>query len=235
MKLSNTMIMNETLLPSNKKAFTLAEVLITLSILGVVAALTIPSLVNRQSEMAAIVKLKKAISQYESVAEVYMAENEATKFDVACDKLNEYFKIVDKTDDGCQFTTADGVAWVFGSTDDDKGNAIAYDSAKSPRYGVVLWTNNGLVNSDQNSIYGSGKPTAVPAAPNATSAVFKTAAPVPTHNYFSAATMLKIDKSKNADEAIGDAKGSPDAAAGIQAAGGQQQQGGGQQGGGQGG
>ena len=80
MKLSNTMIINETLLPNSKKAFTLAEVLITLSILGVVAALTIPSLVNRQSEMAAIVKMKKAISQYEQVVEVYMAENEAKDF-----------------------------------------------------------------------------------------------------------------------------------------------------------
>ena len=48
MKLSNTMMINEKLLPTGKRAFTLAEVLITLSILGVVAALTIPTLVNRQ-------------------------------------------------------------------------------------------------------------------------------------------------------------------------------------------
>ena len=76
MKLSTTMIMNEKLLPESKKAFTLAEVLITLSILGVVAALTIPSLVNRQSDLAAQVKLKKAISNYEDVIGTYMAENE---------------------------------------------------------------------------------------------------------------------------------------------------------------
>ena len=62
MKLSNTILLNESLLPSNKKAFTLAEVLITLTILGVVAAITIPSLVNRQGEVAARTKLKKAIA-----------------------------------------------------------------------------------------------------------------------------------------------------------------------------
>ena len=43
------------------KAFTLAEVLITLSILGVVAALTIPSLINRSSDVAAKSRIKKHI------------------------------------------------------------------------------------------------------------------------------------------------------------------------------
>ena len=45
-----------------KTAFTLAEVLITLGIIGVVAALTLPALVQRQQEKAAAVKLKKAYS-----------------------------------------------------------------------------------------------------------------------------------------------------------------------------
>ena len=64
MKLSTTMMINETLLPTNKKAFTLAEVLITLSILGVVAALTIPTLVNRQSDLAAQTRIKKATHRF---------------------------------------------------------------------------------------------------------------------------------------------------------------------------
>ena len=40
-------------------AFTLAEVLITLAIIGVVAAVTIPSLVNKYQERVKITKLKK--------------------------------------------------------------------------------------------------------------------------------------------------------------------------------
>lgn len=44
------------------KAFTLAEVLITLGIIGVVAALTIPALINRNEERVRETQLKKAYS-----------------------------------------------------------------------------------------------------------------------------------------------------------------------------
>src|SRR5574344_1226697 len=45
-----------------KCAFTLAEVLITLGIIGVVAALTIPTLINSYQEKATITALKKFYS-----------------------------------------------------------------------------------------------------------------------------------------------------------------------------
>ena len=41
------------------KAFTLAEVLITLAVLGVVAAMTIPTLVNNSSDQSTVTKVKK--------------------------------------------------------------------------------------------------------------------------------------------------------------------------------
>ena len=44
------------------KGFTLAEVLITLGIIGVVAALTLPSLISNHQEKVKITKLKKAYS-----------------------------------------------------------------------------------------------------------------------------------------------------------------------------
>ena len=47
---------------SRKCAFTLAEVLITLAIIGVVAALTIPSVVSKNREQQSIVGVKKAYS-----------------------------------------------------------------------------------------------------------------------------------------------------------------------------
>lgn len=47
---------------SHKFAFTLAEVLITLAIIGVVAALTIPSLTGSFNERAAVSRLKKTYS-----------------------------------------------------------------------------------------------------------------------------------------------------------------------------
>ncbi len=145
MKLSNTMTINESLLPAGKKAFTLAEVLITLSILGVVAAITIPSLVNRNSDIAALVKLKKAVSNYEDVSAVYMVENEVTDLQNMmgddCGNAGDYFKIVSQ--EGCVFTTSDGVQWTF---DADTGFAYAQDNANSPRYGVTMWALNGQAN-----------------------------------------------------------------------------------------
>ena len=159
MRLSNTMMVNASLLPSSKRAFTLAEVLITLSILGVVAALTIPSLVNRQSDLAAQVKLKKAVSAYEDAAGTFMVEkqranistllkaNYAADGDLTCDNLSSYFKIVGTPTEnasGCSFTTSDGAAWYI----DENGNATVADTnkANSARYAVSMWVQNGQVN-----------------------------------------------------------------------------------------
>lgn len=48
--------------PNHRKAFTLAEVLITLGIIGVVAAMTIPNLIANTQKRQTIVKLKKVYS-----------------------------------------------------------------------------------------------------------------------------------------------------------------------------
>lgn len=48
---------------NNKKGFTLAEVLTTLMVIGVVAALTIPSMMNSYKKHVTVVKLKKVYSQ----------------------------------------------------------------------------------------------------------------------------------------------------------------------------
>ena len=42
-----------------RHAFTLAEVLITLGIIGVVAAMTMPTLIQKQNERETVVRLKK--------------------------------------------------------------------------------------------------------------------------------------------------------------------------------
>lgn len=46
----------------NKRAFTLAEVLITLGIIGVVAAMTLPTLLNKYQEVVTVNKVKKFYS-----------------------------------------------------------------------------------------------------------------------------------------------------------------------------
>ncbi len=58
-----------------KKGFTLAEVLITLAIIGVVAALTIPTVVRNYRERQAISTIKKVYSSLAQAAHIAQAQN----------------------------------------------------------------------------------------------------------------------------------------------------------------
>lgn len=58
-----------------KQGFTLAEVLITLVIIGVIAAITIPSLMNKTNEQDTVVAVKKAYSILGQAYQRVVAEN----------------------------------------------------------------------------------------------------------------------------------------------------------------
>lgn len=58
-----------------RKAFTLSEVLITLTIIGVIAALTIPSFMSDTSQRSNTVALKKAISALDQAVDMSRAES----------------------------------------------------------------------------------------------------------------------------------------------------------------
>ncbi len=63
-----------TLFTSKKAAFTLAEVLITLGIIGVVAAMTIPTLITSYKEKQTVSQLTKAYSTLSSAFQMMQAE-----------------------------------------------------------------------------------------------------------------------------------------------------------------
>ena len=56
-------------------AFTLAEVLITLGIIGVVAAMTIPTLISNYQEKELVTRAKKALAQVNNAIDLARAEN----------------------------------------------------------------------------------------------------------------------------------------------------------------
>ncbi len=58
-----------------KKAFTLAEVLITLGIIGIVAALTIPTLINNSRKQETVTKLQKVYSTLQQAVKMSEIEN----------------------------------------------------------------------------------------------------------------------------------------------------------------
>ena len=60
-----------------RKGFTLAEVLVTLGIIGVVAALTTPALIQNVGNAKVGPKLAKAKSTFETAAEMMLTENNA--------------------------------------------------------------------------------------------------------------------------------------------------------------
>ena len=59
----------------SRSAFTLAEVLITLVIIGVIAALTLPTLIGKYQKHQTVVGLKKAYSEINNAVRMSVAEN----------------------------------------------------------------------------------------------------------------------------------------------------------------
>lgn len=60
---------------NSKSAFTLAEVLITLGIIGVVAALTMPSLITNYRKKQTVAQLKKVYSELSQAAQMSVVQN----------------------------------------------------------------------------------------------------------------------------------------------------------------
>lgn len=90
---------------SRKIAFTLAEVLITLGIIGVVAALTMPSLIQNYKEKATVTKLKKMYSILEQGVQQMVTDegtvdmwgdNENNRAQILKELLPKYFHVIKK-------------------------------------------------------------------------------------------------------------------------------------------
>jgi len=77
-----------------RAAFTLAEVLITLAIIGVVAVMTIPTLISDYQEKVTVTKLKKMYSTLTNAYGLYKIENNGTvKFSITADGATQAFEV----------------------------------------------------------------------------------------------------------------------------------------------
>ena len=102
-----------------KTAFTLTETLITVVILGIVAAILVPNLINRQVENTNRTKVKKAMAAYEKTINFIILENdiksteELKEFgeEETCKFSKAYFKTVQDGANDCIFKPADRVWW----------------------------------------------------------------------------------------------------------------------------
>lgn len=99
-----------------KTGFTLAEVLITLGIIGVVAAMTLPTLIAKNQERVLVTRAKKSYTSILNAFNLYKAENQVfdltTLFDTSntsrqtLDTFSKYFKAIEicNSGKGCQGT-----------------------------------------------------------------------------------------------------------------------------------
>lgn len=100
----------------NRKGFTLAEVLITLSIIGVVAALTIPAITASTNQSRAKTSIKKAVSVLNqaltiSIAQDGMSANSTNSTAGLRTIFQNYLSIL--SNDANSVTTADGMIYTF--------------------------------------------------------------------------------------------------------------------------
>lgn len=126
--------------------FTLAEVLITLGIIGIIAAITIPSLINNTDEVATITALKKS---YSTLSNAYkLAENDNGTpdnwgFSVAnqrpyLEKMVPYLNVSKDCLDGSKGCFPKGVMYKLLYPDgDDSMNAQVYDDSTSPKLALA--------------------------------------------------------------------------------------------------
>ena len=87
---------------SSCKAFTLAEVLVTLGIIGVVSAMTVPTLMQNYQRKSYVTQLHKVYNELQQAAQQYMTDRNAvnlreaglTSNDALANFVKTYFKVV---------------------------------------------------------------------------------------------------------------------------------------------
>ena len=142
----------------NKKGFTLAEVLITLSILGVVAAISIPNLIRSYEKTLTVTKLKMAYANLEKAAANIRISTGCMNQDITCAINAMGGESASEEDFAQKFIEYSGfsdmkkqpMVWVYKLSDKNtlwnflKGAYISKNKIKySPRY-TVITTKNGM-------------------------------------------------------------------------------------------
>lgn len=104
------------------KAFTLMEILVTIGVIGIVSALTIPNLVNNNQKRIFVNQLRKFDSELSNAVSTYISENKAAGFsetplvnNVA--ELKIFFKTNFKVVDDCGGTYAPCFAETYKTLD----------------------------------------------------------------------------------------------------------------------
>ena len=111
-----------------KKGFTLAEVLITLAIIGVIAAISVPSLIQKTNQAELITAWKKEFATISQAANKYAFESGTIPNYTTGNKYITAFQNYVKYIKTCDSTALDGVCW-HNANEWYKLNGAAYSSS----------------------------------------------------------------------------------------------------------
>lgn len=149
------------------KGFTLAEVLITLGIIGIVAAVTLPSLQVNVNKQALSTQIAKAYSQFSEGLKMYMTNNSLDEFDYsgfdpdtfAKNYLQVQYVCTDRRDSNCfadQYTYIDSSSTL---TRADLANSFITQSQKGYilRDGTIAYIDARRITFDVNNKKGPNK------------------------------------------------------------------------------
>ncbi len=129
------------LITSQKSAFTLAEVLITLAIIGVVAAMTIPTLISDYQEKVTVTKVKKMYSLLSNAYQMYLVNNTPEKFPLTEDGATKAFETLKpylKISKDCG--TISGRGCIYDNVYLKKAGSIGENMSSQPIYYKFLLT-----------------------------------------------------------------------------------------------
>lgn len=133
-----------------KHGFTLAEVLVTLGIIGVVSALTIPTLVKNHQRQVYVTQLQKVVNELSQAADKAITDSNAVSLDEtrygtnkangASNFLNDYFKIVKDCGETATPCFADSYENLSGNTVELGTPIIAVSLASGAS--ISIWSAN---------------------------------------------------------------------------------------------
>ena len=105
--------------PSHSKGFTLAEILITLGIIGVVAAMTLPSIINRTQSKELQTQFKKAYSELNQASRMFYNDYGISVAEYAASNSNNYSSALFKYFKGAKVLSD----WDWSDQDETGGNS----------------------------------------------------------------------------------------------------------------
>lgn len=145
---------------NQKSGFTLAEVLITMSIIGIIAAIIMPALLTSYQYKSLGVKLSKFLSTTEQTARAYVVSNDALRSSDAdeikdmLDFINDSFLFTEVSSDDKDKKEYLGIE---NPTDEQLARTYAYGDGTDARKTMVsFYSNTANVNKELKSVKDGG-------------------------------------------------------------------------------